>query len=447
MKADLSSLYSLKPPAGHPVLGPDAMSGIPGLLVETIGPATEADPVAVLVQFLAAFGNAVGRGPYFQAEADRHYLNLFLALVGESSKGRKGTSLAYAKRLLVEADPSWEARNVSGLASGEGLIWAVRDAIYRKEPIKEGGRITSYQDALEDPGVEDKRLMIVEAEFARLLRTMGREGNTLSALIRQAWDSGNLQSMTKSFPAKATAAHTSIIAHGTRSEILRYLDATDVGNGFGNRFQWFCSRRSKCLPEGGQIPPTQLAYLSSRVRQALEHARTVGLMERDEEARALWIDVYPALSEGGFGMVGALTSRAEAQVMRLACLYALLDESSVIRAVDLRAALALWQYSEESCRYIFGNSLGDPMADEINGALVLAPFGMTRDQIRHHVGKNKPADQIEAALRHLSSMGLATYEKEPTAGRSVERWFSVRGGRKGREGREGPRDLDAVNPS
>src|SRR5438309_1857285 len=57
-------------------------------------------------------------------------------------------------------------------------------------------------------------------------------------------------------------------------------------------------------------------------------------------------------------MAGAMTSRAEAQVMRLAMIYALLDCSEAIRVEHLEAALAVWQYAEASVNHVFGGSAG-----------------------------------------------------------------------------------------
>ena len=76
-------------------------------------------------------------------------------------------------------------------------------------------------------------------------------------------------------------------------------------------------------------------------------------MQRNDEAKAIWHAVYDDLSEGKPGLVGALTARAEAQVLRLQCLYALLDGSDTIRAEHLTAALALWRYCEASVHFIF----------------------------------------------------------------------------------------------
>ena len=75
-----------------------------------------------------------------------------------------------------------------------------------------------------------------ESEFASVLRVSGRDGNTLSPVMRNAWDSGNLRILTKNNPVQASEAHISIIGHITRDELLRYMDNTEAANGFANRF-------------------------------------------------------------------------------------------------------------------------------------------------------------------------------------------------------------------
>jgi hypothetical protein len=104
-----------------------------------------------------------------------------------------------------------------------------------------------YQEVLADEGVHDKRLMVYAPEFAAVLKVAGRDGNTLSATIRQAWDTGILRIMTKNNPAVATEAHISIVGHITKAELLRHLDATEKANGLANRFLWVCVKRSKLL--------------------------------------------------------------------------------------------------------------------------------------------------------------------------------------------------------
>ena len=407
-------------------LAPEAFHGPIGELVYLIEPHTEADPVALLIQALVAFGSVIGRTAHFVAEADKHFMNLFAVLVGATSKGRKGTSWGRIRFLFETLVPEWSLRVQSGLSSGEGLIWAVRDQIEKNEPIREKKKITGYQKVIVDEGVEDKRLFVVEAEFASTLRVLGREGNTLSALLRQAWDKGDLRVLTKNSPAQATGAHISLIGHITSNELRRYLDTTEAGNGFANRILWPCVRRSKSLPEGGNFESINFAPVIGHLREAIAVARVTGKIMRDEKARSLWIDVYDELSEGKPGLLGAITSRAEAQVMRLACLYALLDCEKVIRKHHLEAALALWRYCEDSARFIFGDSLGDPVADEILRALRKTPDGMTRTEIRDLFGRHRGAREIGRALTTLSEQGLAYCKQEQTDGRPVERWFATK---------------------
>ena len=406
----------------------DAFHGLAGDFVRLVGPHTEADPAALLSAFLVAFGNAIGRTAYFIAEADSHYMNLFVVQVGMSSKGRKGTSLGHIKKLFREVDGDWESyRMQSGLSSGEGLIWAVHDPIEKTEPIRENKQIVDYQSVIVDEGIRDKRLLCVEGEFASTLRVLGREGNTLSAVIRNAWDTGSLSTLTKNSPGRATGAHISIIGHITKDELLRYLDSTEAGNGFGNRFLWFCVKRSNVLPEGGQIRQEELKSLAQRLKEVEDFAQTIGEIRRDEEARSLWYQVYPELSEGKPGLLGSMIARAEAQVMRLACIYALLDRSELIRLEHLTAAIALWKYCEESARFIFGDSLGDPVADELLRALRGQSDGMTRTEISGHFGRHKSAGEIARALGTLGERGLVRQEMEAHLdGRPVERWFAVK---------------------
>jgi hypothetical protein len=313
----------------------------------------------------------------------------------------------------------------SGLSSGEGLIWAVRDPIEKLEPVREKGRVIGYEDVVIDEGISDKRLVIVEEEFASALSVMARQGNTLSATIRRAWDTGNLELLTKNNPARATGAHISIIGHITRDELLRSLTQTEQANGFGNRHLWLAVRRSKYLPEGGDLDNFHLMPLLEMLEQAVNFAREVDEMKRNDEARQLWHEVYEELSTGQPGMLGAVTSRAEAQTMRLACLYALLDRSLVVRRSHLESALELWKFCERSARFIFGESLGDPVADEVLRLLREAgEGGLTRTEVSNHFSGHKTS-AIAHALRTLAGSGLVKSVKEKTGGRPVERFFAL----------------------
>ncbi len=406
-------------PSPWPELPQEALCGLPGEIVEAVEPHTEADQVAVLASLLAAFGNGVGRGAFFRVGADLHHLKLNIGLVGDTSKGRKGMSWGHVRELMRAADERWvEERVLHGLSSGEGLIYAVRDRVE--------GENKKGETVILDEGVEDKRLLVLEAELAGVLKVMSRDGNTLSPVIRQAWDDGALQTLTKNSPMKASSAHVSIIGHITKAELLRHLTETEAANGFANRFMWLLVKRSQELPFGGEWYKVDTIPLVRRLSSALEFGSAPVEVTWGDSAREIWREVYGPLSGGKKGLFGAVVGRAEAQVVRLATLYAVMGESHEIEREHLLAALALWDYSEKSARYIFGDATGDPLADQVlEGLRGAGPDGMTRTDISHLFGRNKSADRIARALSLLLGTGRVRRKTQKTGGRQAERWFAA----------------------
>ncbi len=403
-----SEPQSLTPTKTWPVLDSDAMIGPAAELVRAIEPHSEADPVAILFQTLVGFGNIIGRSAFYPHEADRHYGNEFLVLVGETADGRKGTSWGHARRALEIADSEWAAERIArGLSSGEGLIHEVRDSLK------------------DDPGVGDKRLLVMENEFANVLKNIERQGNTLSPVLRQAWEGGELRTMTKNSPARCKEPHISTIGHITPSELHRYLTATEVANGLGNRHLFACVRRSKMLPDGGTPDREMVQACGQELAYAVTAARDLKTVGRSAAARDLWHAEYPRLSSARPGLVGSMAARCLPHVSRLAMLYALLDREGEIGEQHLRAGIACWDYCEASLNYIFGRTLGDPTADQIREALRETTNGLSRTEIRDLFGRHKNTSEINRALDALNRWKMAESRSVQTGGRPVERWFSI----------------------
>lgn len=411
-----------------PVLDDAALYGLAGDVVRALEPLTEADPAAMLTQFLAGFGNLAGRHSYALAGGSEHPPGLYAVIVGKTSRGRKGTSWAMVRQILRSASPAWAKTCItSGAVSGEGLIWEVRDPIYRGGAIKEEALppedLPDELRELAEPGVADKRRLWMAAEFAGMLKAVERKDNTISAVLRQLWDDGDARTAAKNSPARTTGAHTSVIAHVTADELRRLLSETETANGFANRFLYVCAQRSKLLPESPSPDPAVIGALAERVSAAAQFAHEGHVIERDDEARELWRAEYGALTTEDLpGMLGAVTARADPQVVRLSLVYALLDRSPAVRVEHLRAALAVWRYCFDSAAWIFGTYLGDPLADRLRAALLVSPEGLTRTEIREHVGGRISGEQIDRALEMLARHGIAHAITEPTNGRSVERW-------------------------
>jgi hypothetical protein len=414
---------ALTPEPPWPVLDDAALQGLAGEIVRAIDPHTEADKVAVLAQLLTMFGCVIGREPHFLVEWTRHPAKLFNVLVGETSKGRKGTSKSTLKRIFEAVDPAFTSNRMKGgLSSGEGLIWQVRDAIYDK---KTDSSTKQETEVLVDKGEDDKRLQVTEDEFAQALKVMAREGNILSPIIRQAFDDELLTPLTKNNRITATGSHITIIGHITQSELLKHLSETEMANGFCNRFIFLAVRRSKYLPNPKGLSAEHVEQMACRLRDRLEQAHATaaaGPIQRDAEAEQLWAEVYPALSDGKPGLTGAILGRGECHVMRLALTYALLDGATCIRIEHLQAAMALWDYSETSVRFIFGTATGDKGADRILDAL-RSQGPMTETDIHARLLKGHvKSGPIHRALETLQRSSLIESVIEVTAGRKRTVW-------------------------
>ena len=426
--ADRATVEALPILDTWPRMAPEAYHGLAGRIVRAIEPHSEADPVALLMHVLIAVGNVIGRGCHALVEATPHPCNEFVALVGRTAKGRKGQAWSTPRQLLAAVDEPWARTRIkTGLSSGEGLIHNVRDARSEMQPIKDRGRVVDYQTVIVDEGEADKRLLIFEPELATILRRMRGDGNTLSSILREAWDSGHLSTLTKNTPLRATDAHISILAHITHEELVTSLTETDRANGFANRFLFLLVRRSKVLPEGAVVPPAELAPLVDALVEVTRWAAVPRTVVRNAEARLRWAVVYPTLSEGEPGLLGAILGRAEAHALRLSLIYAALDRSPVVRPEHLAGALAVWDYAEASTRRLFGDRLGIADADLL-ASVLRARGSMTRTAIRDLFGRNKTTEEIDVLLDLLMQKGKirkAPSTPDGKAGRPTETWEAV----------------------
>jgi hypothetical protein len=419
-----------------PILDSAAYHGLASEVVTLIEPHTEADPVALLVSFLAEVGCMLGRGPHLILDGGYHPLMIWPVLVGQTSKSRKGTAGRRIHTLLSSADPTWTRGECKGnLSSGEGLAFAVRDPQYREEPVKEKGKPTGEtMTILVDSGIEDKRLFLVQSEFGSVLRVMARDGNSLSGVLRDAWDGLDLAPMTKANRVRATAPHIGIVGHVTKDELLRNLTDTETSNGFANRFVWLAVRRSKELPFPSSPDHEAMRSLSTKIAEIIRNSRRTSTIQLGPEAAEAWKVIYHNLSADRPGLAGALLARAEAQVMRLSALYAILDQRHDIGLVHLKAALALWQFFEQSVVMIFGDSTGDPVADTILRA-VRVREGLTDTQISSLFGRHAAAARLDQAKGVLEAAGYIHCEETETVGRPTRTWKA--GAKKAKEAKEG----------
>lgn len=415
---DEDDIDDLKP---WPILNNFALYGMAREVVDLACKNSEADPAAVLVTFLCRFGIECGPSPHLMIGDSRHYARLNAVIVGNSSKARKGTSAAPIAAMfrIIRDNPSdllngyLPATCTPGpLSSGEGLIYAVRDPI-RKWVVNKKTGAGSW--VIDDPGVQDKRLFVLDEELAAALKCTKRDGNTLSTNIRVAFDGGTLAPLTKNNRITATDAHIGIVTHTTSAELRKLLDETEALNGFANRFLWVCSRRQKLVPLPEPMEFGKLVSIQDDLFGTLQAASKVDRMRLDDRARDRWVAIYSDLSKEYPGLVGCVVNRAEALTMRLAMIYALMDANSSIRDDHLQAALALWDYCQKSAEYIFSGREADGTCQRILDALAEGPIFQA--DVHRLFANHATKHRIRNALSELVGSGKIVIEDEATAGR------------------------------
>lgn len=416
-----------------PTLPPEALQGLAGDVVRLATADCEADPAAVLMTFLtwfgAACGDPAGKTPYLSIGETRHSPRLYGAIVGASAHARKGTSKSPPQRLMDEAqrpdsDLSASSRKCplsasfqkcplseGPLSSGEGIIHRLRDPSDERD--KDGD--------LNDPGSSDKRLMVIEGELGSVFKVMQREGSIVSTVLRVAWDGGTIEPLTKCNRIKATNPHLCIVGHITRDELKELLTQVDLRNGLANRFLWCMARRNGFVPLPQPMPDNQVMKLATRIRAALDHA-TPTQVAWSASALEIWREKYAELSADRPGAWGYATARAEAQVCRLALIYALLDSRFTIEPDHLAAALGFWRYCDDSAAYLFAELEADPIGNKILEALRAAGGEMSQTEIYRMFSCNLPAAKLAAALTLLQEHGRIGQVQRKTGGRPAVIW-------------------------
>jgi hypothetical protein len=379
-----------KPARPKPVPMRDAaFHGLAGKVVSLLEPVLESDRATILTNFLGCAGVLFQRSAHIPVVADKHYPVDFYLTVGNSATARKGTTLNAVLEVFERAQEGFKKRMLSGLSTGQGLIKALIEPAPEDAPA----------DFLPKPIAES--VLIEVSEFAELLAVMRRDENTLSAVMRESWDGKALSVLTRNDPLRVENVSLGTIAHITRRELLDKLTATERANGFANRFLFVWTERAKLLPHGS-AKGLNYNEVVMELNAALKAAQGRGTIERDSAADSLWCEEYPRLSVRGDSMIDALLSRAEAHVVRLSLLYALLDGSAEIQKVHLEAALAVWDYCEESVRYIFGDA-ADPEYKRIMRKLEDGP--LTSGEIRRQVfADHQTSEWVEEKMVDLEQL-------------------------------------------
>lgn len=386
---------------------PACLYGLVGEIAAAGSETTEANPFAIAACAIAFLGCAVGRGPYMPIGNTWHHARFFGLHVGRSGEGRKGDAVSLVKRIAKRLAELSEAHapkvHSGGLSSREGLAFLIHDG---------------YMEGKEEvPAILDKRLFVIESEFVNVLQQGKRDGNTLSAALRDCWDGVSLKPATKTNRLWASDPHVSVQAAITGSELLACMASRDLTNGFANRFMPYWAERTRLLPFPKATPADEVDRLAKRVLEMLEFCKADRWAERDTlrvelspSAAKQWATLYRGeLNDRSHGeRINALIERRAPMLLRLAMLFALTDCTATVEVHHINATLAWIRYSVESVKFIFGSAADEVEVAETNEtarkivAFLQEKHRVTRKQItvdcfKGHVNKTR----IDAALDEL----------------------------------------------
>jgi hypothetical protein len=293
-------------------------------------------------------------------------------------------------------DSTFADRKLFGLSTGPGLVRALMKNPPQDHKVK-------FEGEDEEPSIDDTPIfpsvLVTTPEFEELLAVMKRKDDTIASILKQLWDGQTVAVTTKVDPMRVKGVTPSALSHVTATALKTSLTHTDQANGFANRFMMVCFKRVRLLPRGDSSH-LDYTHVIRELKAAVAAAKNCGLVKRDEDAEELWAEEYKKLSMRGQTMTEVILARGDAHIVRLSLLYALLDKSREIRSEHLRAAIAFWDYCEDSVVYLFGEAV-DPSDDRILRKLAGGP--LTTDEIRRHVfGGNKTAAWVEARLKALA---------------------------------------------
>lgn len=341
---DDSDVPTLSPPSATP----EMFYGLAGEVGTAAAQGTEVNPVAAMGYYMTMLSAAVGRDLYLSVGNTFHHCRLFACHVGRTSRGRKGDAQGAGKRIRSDIENVLEElghHHSGGLSSREGLAGAIQDS----------------KGDDDENGTDDKRLFVVESEFSNTLSQGKREGNTLTAALRDAWDGSDIKPLVKHSPTHCTAPHVAIWANITPRELKAMMTERDVSNGFLNRFLFVWAERTGLVPIPQRMSDALVNDLAERTLRVVRSARgnypavqNSRRMVLSSAAELLYKRMYPKLCEGNAPeRVATLLERAAPYTLRLAMLFAITDETQEIDVKHLRAALAWIAYCTESVTYIF----------------------------------------------------------------------------------------------
>ncbi len=331
----------------------EASYGLAGRLALEVSPINGISKEAVLFQFLICLSTLCAQKFYYSIGGKKIHAADYLVLVGTTGSSKKGTSFSDVKWFFDQYYPEFTSSKLkTGVNSGEGLINCIRNKVVGTDIDKRTGKEI---EAIKDEGALSKIVLFLETEFSRLLKAGKRDGSTVTEIYRNAWDGVPLEINTSQRSIRSTDYCVSLIAHITPKELKSLVSDIDSSNGYLNRFMF-------CFITGGVPKPfpesfdrieftftKELVALFNFIN-AIESAEIV----LADNAKELYLEIYNEFYYRPEDKITELLSRNTQHLLKMAMLYAIIDQSQEIKIGHLKASKALIDYSSASIQELFG---------------------------------------------------------------------------------------------
>lgn len=375
--------------AKYPTMAKEAFIG-PLAEATRLFDAYEANPACIMLGLLTSFGNMVGGRPYNADMGKKQRARLYSLIVGATAKARKSSTGDLVEQILEVVDKDYvEQRVMGGFGSGQVLIATLKMLYPEIDEQKQGDiNITLRQDP---------RLLIREDEGVRIFKTVNSEGSIHSAVLRSAYDGAKIENRTLKRSAEIIPKDQhfiSILAFMTHEELVSSMANVEMLNGFGNRFLYCWSVRTKLVPRLKPVTNEQIAPIAEILRDRIKKASVLDEIPfASEEVALLWDSLYAELeNDEPAGMLAKMLNRASSHLMRLALIYALADGESRIHERHLRAAKAAWDYCRATAVLVFskhqnvdptGNNALDKLVAKVLNEVTTNP-GLKKNDLKQN---------------------------------------------------------------
>jgi DNA replicative helicase MCM subunit Mcm2 (Cdc46/Mcm family) len=210
--------------------------------------------------------------------------------------------------------------------------------------------------------------------------------------------------------------HLVVVGQMTPSAFRSGVDNLSLANGFMNRFIPILVARPHLIPWPGETSKRSRDLLGDLIHRCAHAPK--GILRLSPKARRIYEQWYLTREKRREHLpekVAQLTARGNANVIRLAVIYALLQGSLTIRTQEIRAAIAIIEYADASANFLLAT--GKVGLEAKITKILESKSPLSRDELHRALGGHNTKEELNRALNALEEAGIIKTTTEQTRGR------------------------------